>query len=223
MHSSDLKSTDFEIIDHGNPVSHHQFFQNHTTERRIGVVAPHRIDAVGAACIIMAHTTAFYDRYREKHEAFFAYPDYFVFQGQEPQACYGMLDIWPEHKSVAINGNHSTRLNAINDRAVNILILPEGHGVKKNYEKPQLESARRNIKECFIYSETGQCQNADTLIRCQKEPIYSWTLAVIDSLIKNGDESAMKFRTEWEKLHEKSDSLEQSYRRISLDQALALL
>lgn len=55
------------------------------------MVAPHRIDAVGAACIIMAHTTAFYDLYREKHEAFFAYPDYFVFQGQETQACYGML------------------------------------------------------------------------------------------------------------------------------------
>jgi len=223
MHSSELRGTDFEIIHNGISVSHQAFFKDHTVDRRIGVVAPNRVDAVGAATLIMACVTAFFDRYREAGEKFFAYPDYFAFQGAEPLASYAMLDIWPDHKSVATTGDHISRLNAINDRAVNVLILPEGGETQRDYEKPQMESARRNIKECYVYSPTGQSQNADTTIRCKKDPLHSWGVAVFDSLIKKGDESVLPMRKEWEDRHQHSVTLEQAYRHISLDQALALL
>ena len=224
MHSSEeLCGDDFEITHNGQPVSHQAFFKNHTVDRRIGVVAPNRIDAVGAATLIMAYITAFFDRYREVGHEFWAYPDYFAFQGAEPLASYAMLDISPDHKSVAATGDHISRLNAINDRAVNVLIVPEGEETPRDYEKPQMESARRNIKECYVYSFTGQIQNADTIIRCKTEPIHSWGMAVIDSLIVNGDESVLPMRKEWENLIEKSDTLEKSYRQISLDQAFGLL
>lgn len=224
MHSSEeLCGDDFEITHNGQPVSHQAFFKNHTVDRRIGVVAPNRVDAVGAATLIMAYITAFYDRYREAGDDFFAYADYFVFQGEQPPASYTMLDIWPDHKSVVTTGDHVSRLNAINDRAVNVLIVPEGEETLRDYERPQMESARRNIQECYVYSATGTCPDADTIIRCKTEPIHGWGLTVFDSLIKKGDESIAPSRKQWENLRQKGDALEQSFRRISLDQALALI
>lgn len=223
MHSSEFRGADFEIIHKGTTVSHQEFFRDHTVDRRIGVVAPNRVDAVGAATLIMACVTAFYDRYREAGEKFFAYPDYFAFQGAEPLASYAMLDIWPDHKSVATTGDHTSRLNAINDRAVNVLIVPEGEETPRDYEKPQMESARRNIQECYLYAATGKCSDADTIIRCKTEPIHSWGLKVFDSLIKKGDDSIAPSRKQWKSLKEKSDTLEQCFRQISRDQVLRML
>jgi hypothetical protein len=59
---------------------------------------------------------------REAGNDFFAYPDYYVFQGGQPLAGYAMIDIWPEHKSVAVDGDHVTRPDAINDRAVFVFL-----------------------------------------------------------------------------------------------------
>ena len=56
---------------------------------------------------------------------FFAYPDFFTFQLQQPVANYGMFDVWPHHKNVFIGGSQDERAAAITDRAVNFLLVPE--------------------------------------------------------------------------------------------------
>ena len=37
-----------------------------------------------------------------------------------------MFDIWPEHKDVLVGTDAVERLNAITDRGVNILLVPDG-------------------------------------------------------------------------------------------------
>ena len=105
MHSSTLRGTDFKISVNHQPISHADFFVGFSQLTRVGLVAPNGIDGVGAAALIMAFVTAFYDCYRVKGEGFFAYPAYYTFQYVQPLASYTMLDIWPKHKDVWVKRN----------------------------------------------------------------------------------------------------------------------
>ncbi|NQU11582.1 hypothetical protein HQ590_12375, partial [bacterium] len=89
MHSSSLRGTDFEIRWRGQAVSHPEWFSSFRDTDRVGVVIAHRFEGIGAITLIMAYVTAFYDHYRARGSEFFAYPDFFTFQGEAPGADYG--------------------------------------------------------------------------------------------------------------------------------------
>ena len=84
MHTAKLRGSDFEIIVNGRQQDHAEFFRGFTNTRRLGIVAPRRIDGVGAANLLMAYGTAFYDVYRAAGKAFSALADFFVFQSASP-------------------------------------------------------------------------------------------------------------------------------------------
>ncbi len=218
MHSSELRDSDFEVIAAGRPVVPNALFQGHTSTRRLGLLAPNRFEGVGAINLIMAHVTAFYNTYRATGEAFFAYPDYFTFQSRAPVAGYGQFDIWPDHKSVLVGHDPMDRLNAITDRAINILLVPEGPPTAREFQRQQLASATRLIDACYLYSPSGAVADPDLVIRCKAAPFASWIRSVFDS-IPGGEATA----AEWLAEHHQSDILEQSFRRISLDEALSLI
>jgi len=82
MHSSEVRDEDFEVLDHGTPLDLPHFLPHINRLTRVGVVAPESgTEAAGAASLILAMITAFYDDLRTTGPAdFFAYPDFFVFQ-----------------------------------------------------------------------------------------------------------------------------------------------
>ena len=121
------------------------YFQGYSNTRRLGLLAPNRFEGVGAVNLIMAHVTAFYNTYRATGEEFFAYPDYFTFQSREPMAAYGQFDIWPDHKSVLVGHDPIDRLNAITDRAINILLVPEGSSTPREFQRQQLAAAASSM------------------------------------------------------------------------------
>ena len=215
MHSSELRDDDFAIESGGAPVSLADFFNGHTSTRRLGLLTPQRTEGVGAVALVMAHVTAFYNTYRAAGGDFFAYPDFFTFQSREPVAAYSMFDIWPDHKSVRVGDNPVDRLNAITDRAVNILLVPAGASAKHDFQRQQLASAARLIDTCYLYSPAGTVEDPDLVIRCAADPIAAWCRSVIDSL-PEAERSAHA-------LPDPGDTIEQSFRRIALDEALSLL
>ncbi|MBM3459911.1 MAG: hypothetical protein FJX77_15425, partial [Armatimonadetes bacterium] len=80
MHSSGLRGTDFDLAFQGRSVAHAEFFRDWRSTDRVGLLTPDPTEGLGAATLVLACVTAFYDRYRERKEEFFAYPDYFTFQ-----------------------------------------------------------------------------------------------------------------------------------------------
>jgi hypothetical protein len=102
MHSSHLRGADFTMTIDGDDTSHADFFHDFAITRRLGVVCDTPLDGLGAATLLMAAVTAFYDGYRDMGGEFFAYPDFFTFQLQSPVASYSMFDIWPDHKNVDV-------------------------------------------------------------------------------------------------------------------------
>lgn len=223
MHSSDLRGSDFEIFVNGRQQDHADFFVGCTNTCRLGLVAPGHIDGVGAVNLIMAYVTAFYDTYRATGDNFLAYPDFFTFQGGSAMASYAMFDIWPEHKWVSVGDDGAKRLTAINDRGVSVLLVPDGTPTEKIYDRVQLTSAQRNIDTCYVYSFEGQVKAADLTIRCQKEPFSQWVQSVLESPALSHDCTIQQRKSEWLSLHKEDTFLEQSFRQVSLDEALSLL
>ena len=214
MHSSILSDSDFEMIARGHPVALAEYFRGFTNTKRLGLLAPNRLEGVGAVNLVMAHATAFYNTYRARGEDFFAYPDYFTFQSRAPKAAYGMFDIWPAHKDVLVGADAAERLDAITDRAVNILLVPDGPPAPCEYQRQQLAAAERLIETCYAYSATGAVTDPDLVIRCPADPLAAWCQSVVESVPDSGREKG------W---HGQGPVLEQSFRRISRQDALARL
>lgn len=221
MHSSKLRGTDFQIRYRGEEISHADFFSDLEKTDRLGVVAPARYDGVGTVTLVLAHTTAFYDRYRAEEGDFFAYPDFFTFQRQKPVTNYGMLDIWPGHKNVHVSEDANQTAQAITDRGVNVLLVPEVETSEApNYEKGQLESLRRNIRRCFVYSPSGRITAADLEISSGYPEIPDWIASVFDS-VPDGPELPSP-KEQWFTSVE-TQPLRQSFSEIELNEALRLL
>ena len=214
MHSSKLRDSDFEMIASGHPVALAEYFGGFTNTKRLGLLAPNRLEGVGAVSLILAHVTAFYNTYRATGEDFFAYPDFFTFQSRTPKAAYGMFDIWPEHKDVLVGTDPGERLNAITDRAVNILLVPDGPPAPREYQRQQTAAAERLIETCYAYSATGSVADPDLVIRCPADPLAAWCQSVFDSVPDGEREEGWQGQ---------GPVLEQSFRRISRQDALARL
>ena len=170
--------------------------------------------------LIMAHVTTFYDDYRADGTDFFAYPDFFAFQKQTPLADYAMFDIWPNHKIVHVDPDHTQVLQAINDRGVNVLLVPDGEPKDLDFDRIVLASARRNIDQCYVYALDGPLAHADVSIRCERSPFVDWVENMFNT-IEDDAEVQKRCRTWVDQCPD--DHLEQSYRRVNLDEALARL
>lgn len=220
MHSSFLRGTDFNLTYEGKQVPHAEYFSHFDSTERVGVISPDRFDAIGAGSLLMAYITAFYDRYREEGEEFFAYPDFFTFQMNDPIANYSMFDVWPFHKNVFLDGDQNERAAAITDRAVNILLVPEGRTSEPAIEPVGLESARRNIRRCFTYSTTGSVAAPELIVTCTKTELGDWVRKVLGSVDPPQSQDERSF---WEDTLSKGGLPAQSFREISLEEALAAI
>jgi hypothetical protein len=217
MHSSSLRGTDFNIIQRGQVIPHADLFSSFQDTDRVGVVIPNRLEGLGAITLIMAYVTAFYDRYRERGSEFYAYPDFFTFQHEAPCANYGMLDIWPNHKNVYVPDDAQQTAEAITDRGVNVLLVPDNGGRDVAISPVELESARRTVQRCYAYSDTGTTESSDLVIECRNHLLRDYALSVLDSLPV--EEAVLEKRRQWE-ARLATDRLRQTFRELDLRDAL---
>ena len=217
MHSGSLRGTDFKIVWRGRAVLHAEFFSLDRDTDRVGIVIPHRFEGIGAITLIMSYVTMFYDRYRERGPGFFAYPDYFTFQHESPCADYGMCDIWPYHKNVHISRQPQKAAEAITDRGVTVLLVPDNDVREVSIAPVELESARRNIRRCFAYSENGTTASSDLVIECPSHLLRDFASAILDSV--PADDALQELRGQWlERMA--TCRLSQSFRELDLGEAL---
>ncbi len=217
MHSSSIRGTDFKIAWRGKAIPHVDFFSSVRDTDRVGIVIPHRLEGIGAITLIMSYVTAFYDRYRERGSEFFAYPDFFTFQRVSPCADYGMFDIWPYHKNVHVPPDAQQTVEAITGRGVTVLLVPDNDVGEITIAPVEWESARRNVKRCFAYSETGTTASSDLVIECQSHLLRDFAIAVLDSI--PADDAVREQRGRWQE-RMATGTLCQTFRELDLSDAL---
>jgi hypothetical protein len=226
MHTSDLRGSDFQIVQQDQSIGHGLAFNSITLSDRLGFHAEHALDGLGAAALILAHITAFYDRYREQGADFFAYPDFFSFQDQLPITDYGMLDIFPKEKNVHLPGDPWDALSTIASRAITVLVVPDTSTPKPrepvvNRDRVILESLRRTVRTCYLYSPTGQTARGDTTICCTSDSVESWGKEVIARAPTEHSEHATKWIDGMWSEQFMEGKLTQSYQQIGLEDAIA--
>lgn len=229
MHSRFLRGSDFRMTHRGAAVEHERFFGDLRATDRVGLLAPGGIDGLGACLLLLAHVTAFYDRYRAAGGEFFAYPDYYTFQRRTPAASYSMFDVWPGHKDVPVPADAGATLEAILDRAVTVLLVPDGAGAAREFAPVQTAAAQRNIRRCYAYAATGAVAQPALRVACGRSEPAEWAGTVLDSIpasddvASGGAASGGAVRGHWRRAVERGAIPEQSFAEVPLERALGLI
>ena len=246
MHSSkELRSSSFRIEADGTEVALTELFEGFGERDRLGVVVRGPCGGVGASALITATVTGFYDIQRARGPDFFIYPDYYLFHVGRALGDHSMLEIWPSHKEVVVDDEPERILEAINDRAITRLVVEDGEPGEAAFERETLASARDRVATCLAYARSGRVRDAD--VRIVSNPV---TEGYVDALLnpegqlpelRAGDEPTRAYaeaiaarvgeverRVRSEIKGARSHLVEngvpvETYRRIGLDDALALL
>jgi hypothetical protein len=245
VHSAqELKSSSFAIEVAGRRAALEELFGGFREHDRLGLVMRRPCGAVGASALISATVTAFYDLQRARGPDFFIYPDYYLFHVGRPLGDHARLDVWPRRKEVVVGEQPQEILGAINDRAVSRLLVEDGPPSAPVLERETLASARARIVTCLAYSPRGRVKDAD--VQIASNPVTEgYVEAILEpearlarlraergngarvaAIAARADEVAPEVRREIKldrrALVEGGVPVE-SYRRVDLDEALALL
>jgi hypothetical protein len=211
-----LRSGDFEITIDGAQASIETLWPGFTEADRLGVVVASEHAGAGASIVILAAVTAFYDHLRAGGPDFFAYPDYFVFHVGRHWGSHAKLDIFRPHKELVVAADPEQILQAVNDRAITRLLVPQGQPGDASLEPDTRASATRRIKSALAYSPDGRVEDADVSIK-GSAVTESFVLALLDSSPADGP-----IRQARHALLEDGRPVE-TYRRLTVAQALGLL
>ena len=243
MHTSkELRRDTFAIEIDGERASIDDVLIGFGGHDRLGLVVRDPCGAVGASNLLLAAVTAFYDRQRARGEEFFIYPDYFLFHVDRPLGDHSMLDVFPSHKEVVVPDDPEAILEAVNDRGITWLLVPEGESGEAQLRRETRASAHSRIVGAFAYSPTGRVAHDDVRI-AGNDITEAYVRAVLDpegliatigdpadpyadAVAHRAAEVAPGVRAQLlasrQRLRGNGRPVE-SYRRLTLDEALASL
>jgi hypothetical protein len=206
MHTTALRSEEFEVTVDGRPASLADVFGGFDEHDRLGIVLHAQHGAAGAGSLILATVTAFYDRLRATNADFLAYADYFAFHVGSDHGTLRKLDVYPAHKEVVVPADAERILQAVNDRGVTRLLVPDGPSAEPELTPETRHSAQRRIRTALAYSPSGQAPAADVHVRGSAQS-DTYIHAMMASPM-GGSGAALPV---------------QGYRRLALDEALGML
>lgn len=134
-----------------------------------------------------------------------------------------MLDIWPPHKEVWVEPDPVSLLHAINDRAINVLLLPEGAPTEPGYEEPQIEAALRTVDRCFLYNPNGMVDHGELSITVCSQEVITWAGTIFDRHDGTPNPVFSSQNGAWLARFKGESSLTQSFAKISVEEALTRL
>ena len=246
MHSSrELRSDSFEIAVDGHRGAVSDLFEGFGEYDRIGVVVRAPCGAVGASALICATITAFYDIQRARGDDFFVYPEYYLFHAGGPHGDHARLDVFPRRKEPVVADEPEALLEALNERGITRLVVEDGEPGEPEFDGAELASASGRLVTCVAYSPSGRVRDADVRIAGNdvtegyvKDLLDPETRmgrlregdeeerALADAIARRAGEVAPELRAPVaaarSKLLEDGRPVE-TYRRIGVDEALALL
>ncbi|KAA3635816.1 MAG: hypothetical protein DWP97_04075 [Calditrichaeota bacterium] len=215
MHSTFLKSSDFKISQNGQHITHEKLLSHYSIDVNLAVIAPERVEGVDAALLILAYMTAYYNLKRIEGLDEAVYPKFYSLQFQNPPASYGMLDIWPDKKSMFINPDSNALADKIIENEISILILPSDFQIKLDNESVYSKLVSK-INTVYLYSDAFENSNSDFTIVSAVPEIYDWILSVFNTPSLSKDESVRIKRDKWISSHPDKKFLTQSFKLTTI-------
>jgi len=217
VHTTALRSDEFELTIDGEPGGIETLFEGFTEDDRVGIVLAALVGAAGAAALILATVTAFYDRLRETGEEFFAYPDYFALHVGQPRGSLHKLDVFPDHKELVVPADAEQIVRALNDRGITRLLVPGRVPRDPLLKRETRASAQRRIRTALVYSRRGRVLRPNVTVTGSER-----AESFVTGMLASGDADLDAYAIRGA-LRQPDQPPRESFRRIELPGALGML
>jgi hypothetical protein len=261
MHTAlQLDVAHFRVTRLDMPASREDILPNWSPSDRLGIVVTEPFGAVGASHLIQLSITSFYDVRPDRRAAKprsedprAVYPEIYLFHVGGPHGDHSAYDFWPARKEVHVDGDPRSVLDAINDRAITRLLVPDSDPVPVEHQWKEPAAARDRIVSALAYSPTGRVRSPEWRLTGLRGSTESNVERVLDPTKRYASKAATSSPTDsfvedpvrsWPvraraRIDEASHGLEvaqrrrqailddglatESYRTITLDDALHML
>ncbi|CAD7338210.1 hypothetical protein SPHS6_02167 [Sphingobium sp. S6] len=170
MHTAfSLRGSAFEIELNGQPADREALLDWRSGDR-LGVILDSPLCALGASMLMQLVTTAYYDLRPGRREAPH-YAEIYLFHVGGRYGDFSSFDIVPR-REVFLPADASALLEAINDRAITHLAVPDGPSRPLAFPWTEADAARDRIRHCFAYSADGRANKADVTISSQDAELH---------------------------------------------------
>jgi hypothetical protein len=206
----------FEIEVDGKPASRREVLPKWGPHDRVGVVADRPFGALGASLLMQLAITAFYDeRPARRGSARAIYPELYLFHVGGYWGDHAPFDLYPARKEVEGISNPRAALEAINDRGITRLLVPDRAPgeLSSDWERPESRADHRSaidrIATAYAYSPDGRVDGS-TVSLTGLEPA-----AEQNATMTLHPDTWTSIRSEMERESNCPELLEQRYRRLA--------
>lgn len=166
MHMIHLLSSEmFEVSLDGYPSSIQAVFPDWRDGDRFGIVIDEPFGGLGATHLIQMAATMFYDAKPSRRAERKVYPEIYAFHYGRGFGAHAPFDFWPARREVLLKKDHCVLLDAINDRGITRLAVPDRPKRDSVHRPKEEDAALDRIVSAVLYSPTGRVDAPDFSIR----------------------------------------------------------
>ncbi len=166
MHVVSLLRTDmFSIRLGGAAATLGDLFPDWGALDRFGLVIDEPLGGVGATHLLQCAMMAYYDVKPARRTSRAVYPDIYAFHIGKSHGAHAPYDFWPARREVILRtDDHREILDAINDRGITRLAVPDRPRREVAHRPKEVEAALDRIASAFVYSASGRLAGGDVEI-----------------------------------------------------------
>ena len=166
MHVIDLLNSNmFDVEVSGAKASISDVFPNWNAHDRFGVLIYDALGGLGATHLIQIAITSFYDSKPARRTERKVYPEIYAIHVGQWWGTHVPFDFWPARKEFLVSDDHREILDAINDRAITRLAVPQRPARDLVHRRKEEDAALDRIVTAAMYSATGRIGDPDFSIR----------------------------------------------------------
>ena len=250
MHTATLlRASMFDIEIGGAPSGVDELLPGWHLHDRLGLVIDEPLGGLGATHLVQVAISCFYAISQRRREALTVYPEIYAFHVGGGQGSHAAFDFWPARREVILSHDPRDLLDAINDRGITRLVIPDRERREIEFRSKEADTALDRIQSAFLYAPGGRIEDADVKISGNDprtelnpgrvlKPVYLEKPKTLAKPFKEADTAYVQ----WLKLREPDVTADQraaaiarrdgirvnglvseTYRRISIAEALSRL
>jgi len=157
-----LKADMFKIVSGGAPVTLDDLFPGWTELDRFGLVIDETMGGIGATHLLQCAMMAYYDVKPSRRTSRAVYPEIYAFHIGKAHGAHAPYDFWPARREVILRtDDHREILDAINDRGITRLAVPDRPMRDVIHRPKEVEAALDRIASAWVYSAQGRVSGGD--------------------------------------------------------------
>lgn len=166
MHVASLLRTDmFSVRIDGAPATLDDLFPGWSELDRFGLVIDEPLGGVGASHLLQCAMMAYYDAKPARRTSRAVYPEIYAFHVGKSHGAHAPYDFWPARREVILRTtDHREVLDAINDRGITRLAVPDRPSREVTHRPKEVEAALDRIASSFVYSASGRLAGGNVVI-----------------------------------------------------------